>query len=88
MRLIFFFRADPAVDVAASIIDIFGGGAGAGRWGVFCDLGANGLRSGEAVCGVRLAFVLASERTETFFTSPSILELGFDFLNVGGGSFS
>ena len=77
------------------------GAAGAARCGVFCDRAASGFRAGgECVAGVASSRIPASlpirysfsfpvpSISATFCPSPSTDTVGFDFLNVGGGSFS
>jgi hypothetical protein len=79
---------DPAFDVAASIMDILGGGAGAGLWGVFPFRAARGCLCGEGEARRDSSWCFGSGAILVFGLSPSIEEDDLTFLNVGSGSFS
>ena len=81
--------AAPPDAVAVSRTDIFGG-AGAGLWGVLLLRVDRGFR-GEWLAGASAgcSFFSSPYMTDSFSGLSSRLNpLGFDFLNVGGGSFS
>lgn len=90
-RFFFLVELAPAVLVAASRTDIFGGGGGAGRAGVLLLMGARALR-GDWCAGIGTgvsAIVRGFSSNDTFSTLPIILKSRSLFrLKVGGGMFS